>query len=370
MIRNGILFIYLLTIFSLHSHAKGLQYNLKDLEILESQGSYAEFINHAKDIRPSERNRHWKTLLTNSSIGLLNKYIKNKDYSLAAHNKVEELARWTELKSDEFFQLKRNSYQYIFFRNCFATQNSKCLELTKTYWNTSNKDIDTAYKLVQLLKGFKPSFNSWYMTKYIVRSKVSNFYCHKEIILNEILHQLHQQQRPNLINRDCLNSIKERLSVILEDPQSLYFTDVLKLFRENQLVNEERLDYYLSLYFLQTPRKGDLLNEAWARIQAISQDEPRRLSLVRKLLKKEPLPGRIFSFKGNDSYETFSKHFAISIPEYMDKYGKTCINYMSGAKRFPRGNPTLECRNLFDKVGNRPWVNQSLKLQYSAVKKY
>lgn len=369
MIRNGILFILTYVFLSPFTWTKTL-YNIKDLEILESEGSYEEFILHAKDIRPSERDKHWTKLLRSSAVGLLDKYLKQKKIDQSSFKKIENLANWRQLKTDEFFQVKRNSFQLNYFRNCFVKKQDQCLGQLKGFWNSSNQDIDLGFKLISLVKGFYPKFNTWYMTKKVANSNLSNFYCHKEVIRDEILYQIHVQENANIISSECWGKLKKDFLKILERPNSIYFNALYKAFEDRNLLSEEQKDYFLTLYFLQSPTKGKILNQAWNRITEISQDVERRLPLVNKLLDHDPLPGKIFGFKGKDSLETFSRHFAKSIPEYMDGYARTCVNYMSGAVKYPRGNPTLECQNLFSKMDGRPWVSQTLKLQYSAVKKF
>ncbi|MCO4754768.1 MAG: hypothetical protein KC478_09800, partial [Bacteriovoracaceae bacterium] len=46
-------------------------YDIKDLEVLESNKSYREFLDHALDIRPSDRKKQWTEMVNNMAVGFL-----------------------------------------------------------------------------------------------------------------------------------------------------------------------------------------------------------------------------------------------------------------------------------------------------------
>jgi uncharacterized protein YcaQ len=62
-------FIFALTIaalsLTLSLESKAAAYSMVDLEALEKEQSFGEFFAHALDIRPSERNDYWKTMVQN-----------------------------------------------------------------------------------------------------------------------------------------------------------------------------------------------------------------------------------------------------------------------------------------------------------------
>ena len=55
----------------LSAHGKGLIYTIEDLKVLHAEKSYAEYIKHALDIRPVQRDEKWKSMTKEMSYGLL-----------------------------------------------------------------------------------------------------------------------------------------------------------------------------------------------------------------------------------------------------------------------------------------------------------
>ena len=56
------------------------------------------------------------------------------------------------------------------------------------------------------------------------------------------------------------------------------------------------------------------------------------------------------------------------MPEYLDYYARTCLEYLEGKKVFPRGNPTLHCKELFKEAKGTPWIDPGLQARYLKFK--
>ena len=74
------------------------------MEALENAGQYKEFLDHAFDIRPVERDKHWQAMLSAMAIQYISEAVKRKDYTERIFGYVEYLLTWQGLKSDEFLK--------------------------------------------------------------------------------------------------------------------------------------------------------------------------------------------------------------------------------------------------------------------------
>ncbi|RPJ79307.1 MAG: hypothetical protein EHM20_01770, partial [Alphaproteobacteria bacterium] len=63
-------------------HSAEVYYDLKDLEVLEREKNFEEFLLHVNDIRPSERGKHWKEMFQGMAMGMVDYKIKTRDFSL------------------------------------------------------------------------------------------------------------------------------------------------------------------------------------------------------------------------------------------------------------------------------------------------
>ncbi len=66
-------------------------YTMGDLEALERQKNYGEFLAHARDIRPSERGPVWVEMVAEMAEGFILSKISVRDFSPETLKEVEKL---------------------------------------------------------------------------------------------------------------------------------------------------------------------------------------------------------------------------------------------------------------------------------------
>jgi hypothetical protein len=356
-------------------------YTINDLIILSQSGEHQEFIDHAKDIKPTKRDKRWKKLVSKQANLLIDELRTSKNFSKQSYLKVEKLALWSTLKTDEFFHIKRNSYALMYFKSCFISSKEKesCSKDLKSFWPRSNKDPDTGHKLSLLLRGFTPKNSAWPIVKDIIVSNQSEYYC-SDLFIQETVHKkistMDLEKRSPTARKMVLQSIahlkcwnklipyfkKEITLLPSSETTSLYFS----LVAFNQMTQIEK-DLWLTMYLLDDPRKGPLLNMAWNNVKELSQNFERRIKVLEHLKALSPLPGDSF----NNSSLAITRHFNKYFPEYISAYAKTCLSYLEGTRNFKFGNPTLYCDSLFKRnkyEAKNKFLDQSLSTRYSAIK--
>ncbi len=360
----------------------GASYTIDDLIILSQTGEHQEFIDHAKDIKPTKRDQRWKRLVSKQAELLIDNLRNTKSFSKKNLLKIEKLALWPTLHQDEFFQVKRNSYSLQYFKHCFLNNSKKenCAKDLKLFWMRSNKDPDTGHKLSLLLRGFTPKQSAWPVVKDIILSSQSQYYCNDAFIQETVhkkLSSIDLEKRSssarkillqNLAHLKCWNKLipylKEEISLLPSaETSSLYYA--LIAFKQ---MNQTQKDLWLTKYLLDDPRQGPLLNSAWYNLKELSQHFERRIAVLNRLKALSPLPGDSF----NNLSLAITRHFNKYFPEYITAYAKTCLSYLEGTRSFQFGNPTVHCDSLFKRnkyEAKSEFLGQSLSSRYSAIKK-
>lgn len=379
MKKTWMFFILLSSQVVVSTHAT---YTIEDLVILSETGEHQEFLDHAKDIKPTKRDKKWRTLVSKEASLLIDELKKNSSYTKENFNKIEKLAKWSVLKSDEFFHVKRNSFALKYFKNCYLSKTTKalCTKDISHFWRRSNKDADTGYKLSMLIRGFLPKQSTWSIVKDIIKSNQSKYYCGDAFIQDEVhkkLSTLDLENRTvtarkvllqNLAHLKCWNKLithfkKEINFLPSSESSSLYYT----LTTFNQISRSQK-DLWLTMYLLDDPTSGPLLNMAWNNIKELAQNYERRIEVLEKLKTLRPLPGDSF----NNASLAITKHLNKYFPEYIATYAKTCLHYLEGTKQFRFGNPTVYCDSLFKRnkyEAKSKLLEKNLSDRYSAIKK-
>lgn len=367
-------------------------YSLADLEVLRDGNNYQEFFQHAKDILPTKRDKHWQDMLSNMASDYVDNLRRKKKFNLSSFKKVEELAKWPEQRRDEFFQVKRQSYAIEYFKTCLssltgdkpAPSKSDCQKQMNDYWGNSNKEVEMAYQLLLLQVGFFPGQDTWSFLSPIISSELSNIYCERPIVKDAFLSKLHQMD----LEEEDSNSLRFKIKSMATDecwkslyPSLLSSLDELptkeghNLFRIGNILNiipKEMADIWLVRYFLESPQPGKTFNQAWNVLSKLSQDYNTRMTVLKKLLTYDPLPGDIFSLKDKEKRRILTVTLSENFPEYIQKYAKTCMNYLTGSQTFPTGNPTKECHDLIQMdrtLGKKNLLSDEIHLKYSAIEK-
>lgn len=359
--------------FLLSLNLQASLYDIKDLEVLEANKSYKEFLDHAKDIRPSSRDKHWSEMVGNMATSYIKELINKKAYEPKNFRYVSDLSNWPQLKKDSYFQHKRHEYSVKYLGKCLS---KTCETDLFSFWNSSRQDGELAKKLALILIDINPKTSLSPFLKKIGNDDYSLFHCKKTWIQTEIFKIVTEPIRmkdeskisstlKTYIGPECWKSLRPIVhSALLRGPglkQDYAFT----ILNTMEKLPIEWKDFYHVSYFLGSPIPGKTLNESWSTIKELGQSYTRRTSVLKKLSKIDPLPGKLFSLIDQDKKKTLVSFLKKNFPEYLDHYSKTCLSYLGGDVDFANGNPTPDCDNLAESG----FLEDRIKTKYSALKK-
>ncbi len=351
----------LITFCFIQAFANATPYTISDLEYLEKERNTYEFLEHAKDIRPHLRNKHYQEMLEHMGMLHLKNLLAKKSFKTKDFHFIESISQWPILKKDPFFQSKRNHYMKNFFQHC-SLKKGQCQEKLFSFWNHSSKDPDLGLYLATLLTREKTNQSKEYSELFLnaTRSKVSEFLCKKKIIIQFSLRrvpkisQLNPEDKVFLqevekdFNKDCLPHLFTTFKKIIFTERPSYKQHLFRFLSLHKQLSEGQKQLYLLEVFLSAPAPSKELNLAWNSLRRLGQAHLQRQKLLRLLKERDFLPGYLFKFKEKSKKAIFLKFLSANFPEYIDLYTQTCLRYMSGQKKFPLGNPTLYCQNLFN----------------------
>lgn len=359
--------------FLLCLNAQAALYDIKDLEVLESNKSFREFLDHAKDIRPSSRDKHWSEMVGNMATSYLKELLTKKSYQKENYDYVHGLSTWAQLKTDSYFQHKRHEYSVEYFRKCLGKY---CEPDLAGFWNSSRQDGDLAKKLAIILMDLNPKATLSHFLKKIGHDDYALFHCKKPWIQSQIFKVITGPIRMkeeakikstllSYVGRECWKSLRPIVHAALLRGPGLKQDYAYTLLSNMEKLSVEWRDFYHVSYFLGSPIPGDTLNESWRTLKELGQSYSRRSSVLKKLSKLDPLPGKLFSLIDREKRMTLVSYLKKNFPEYVDHYSKTCLSYLGGEVDFANGNPTPDCDNLAD----GGFFEDRIKIKYSALKK-
>ncbi|MBI2520887.1 MAG: hypothetical protein HYV97_10735 [Bdellovibrio sp.] len=361
---------------------------MKDLEALENAGQYKEFLDHAFDIRPAERDKHWQAMLSAMAVQYISEAIKRKDYSERILAYIEYLITWQGLKNDEFFESKRNDYGLKFFAQCaknLETVQPSCKQSLVNFWvNTPNKvkNHDVGINLAMLIPGLLEHEEAWNLIQAGVQSNIGEIYCAKAPILKIIFVQLDRmilteksddELRVNIkmaLSPDCRNGLIPALKTALRSRDPNLFETAFKVLTLLDTITAKEKDLFYTLYILRGPHNGVIFNEAWNTMEAMGQNFSRRVNVMGELAKLDPLPDGVFQGLDAKRTQVLMDFVAKTLPEYLEHYARTCLNYLDGRGEFPNGNPTVACHDFFKMYLSLSHANAALNKRYLARPKF
>jgi len=362
-----------------------LSYNISDLEALERDKSYQEFFDHANDIRPSQRDKHWQSMVTSMGTGLVQNLSTKQEYKLKNYTLLEKISSWPSLLKNEFYNKLRTEYLVEFLENCYLSLTKiNCSELIKSSWKYTpekNKFLDFGIKLAQVISRHRPKESVWMYIKKPIKTELAHFYCKKGEIKKAIFKNIKatlQNKRDknlnvsllidNMMSKDCWAQVAHELKGLLYRPghvsaQIAY--DILSA--KNSLTRKEK-DTYLVHFILKGPIVGETFNNAWHVLSELGQNYSRRRPIIDTLKQFDPLPDNVFTQYDSKKKKLLTQLLNNNLPEYIDHYSKTCINYLKGNGHFPNGNPTVSCSSFFNIVKDLK-TNSTFVKSYSKIKK-
>lgn len=411
MIITSIVIIFFQSINS--GQCTQVNYDLKDLEVLEREHNFEEFLLHVNDIRPSERGKHWKEMFQVMAMGLIEYKIKTRDFTLATYREIEQIGRSSAMNNDQFFQLKRSIYAKKFFSECFnqipkinesspesltdsiKNKSSKtlCESELSSFWYYSKKDPDIGLDLATILESNHSTLKTWPFYEVAVRDSIAEFYCKKPEIQRAIINKLYAESSSDefggnyksLVNRivpetcflQLLGPLKESLSS--SKSSGLNKEMALNILGAKQKLSKDEEDLYSILFLLDGPIVGDKMNIAWNKVEALSENYQKRLKILAQIEKLPLIPDKIFKDPNQPRHKTIINLFAKNFPEYLNYYGMTCIKYLNHqASESLNVSSSFQCHEFLkaaastlknNKGFGAPWISDSINRQYSGLKK-
>lgn len=363
----------------------GNSYTIEDLQALERTKSYEEFLNHALDIRPSQRDDQWQEMVSHMATSFITEKSSKNQYTLKSFQFIEDLFNWPNLREDKLFGQLRTDFGLSFLSQCFEKHiknKLECTKLAQTFWHNSLDKIRVGSGIGLLYSKYEINeYDLWEYYKYAINSDFSQYYCSRkdvqEIVINRLSLEIsfEYDTKPTLnkleklINKACLNSLAPLLKDSLKSKNIVLSTLSFQLLRAMERLETAENDLFLTSYILNQYTPGTLYNLAWNNLHQMSLDYSRRMITVKALKDLDPLPGRVFALKDMSKREIIGKYLSQKIPEYFDYYAQTCISYYEGSRSFPYGIPTANCDDFFQLVKNYSMRTQELHLKYSGLKK-
>jgi hypothetical protein len=353
-------------------------YSISDLEVLESEKNFTEFLQHAKDIRPKDRDRHWKEMVANMGELFLDSFLSHKDLSLEDYKKSDLYSHWPIFIADEFFQDKREKIAMRYLRECFKSQKlSFCKNHGERFFEGSRKNPEVGIQLLKLLKKYDQTISAWDYVKGSLKDTASSFYCKEKDVFLSIMKKIQlmdinglakagniKDELNSLMNQDCLQVVTKNLKTRLYSEDQNSSGKVYLILSAFKKLDRFENDLFLAHYFLKGPLAGETYNRSWNLMKALGSDLILKEKIVSSFKNRDLLPGGIFSLKTQSKRRVALKHLQMNFPEYIQFYGETCVRYLYGRGSFPRGNPTLECHSLFNDSKSINWLSKNLKTDY------
>ena len=385
MLKKSLVYILCLPFASI---SLGQQlYDIKDLEVLDHQKNFEEFLLHVNDIRPSERGNHWKAMYQSMGIELIDYKIKTKDFSAKSFAQIELIGRSSALAEDEFYQIKRDNFAKKYFAECFKKAENKvrCENELSSYWYFSNKDPDIGLELAAILEANNSSVSRWPYYQAAINGAMATIYCAKPTVQKAIVQKIKLETFKNdfddnyktlldkYIPNKCFNKMVDTLrdALISSGTKGEDKELAISLLDAKKLLTPIEQDLYSVLYLLDGPVVGDKMNIAWKRVEAFGDIFSRRQKILEAVQKLDLLPDGIFKDPNLPRHKAIINLFARNFPEFLNYYGKSCLDFIN-RKSNESSNiaSSYQCHQFLKTAKtNSLWISDSIQSQYSAIKK-
>lgn len=345
-------------------------YSVEDLNILYQNRQFNEYLAHAKDIRPTERNANWKKQVLEMAHLYLDEALKLKNYSKQNYTQLNRIMGLGNVKENELFLLKRKDFIVGYLQECFKNQPG-CVDLAKeilkqTPMKREFSDIPAAFGLEVLEHTTAPLSDLHPFFKYALISDQAKFLCQKPPVRRYIFNWFKEfnlnsrtSKEIKLFTADnfspkCFESVMNHYITSFSDLTGpIDREQILNWIIATEYLSEAEIDTLLTIYLLKNPVNGDVFNLAWNRIQKLGEHFPSRQTVLKKLDQLDPLPDNIFGISDPLREKTLFNLVSKNLPEYIDSYAKNCINFYSGTGHFPTGNRTINCRHFYHLFKNK-----------------
>ena len=338
-------------------------YSMADLEILAQEKSYKEYFSHALDVRPSERNDRWREMTLQMSENWAKTLKQKAEISSEDFKQLETLFQWPVLKNNEFYRPLRFNLGLTFLQNCFRASGWEvCWPYLKAYWEADPTDPDTAIKMVELTQKFAPqneTFDYWPWLKIALNSPLSEFYCKRDQINDLLWNKIRiewikvnkegsfPQKLKSLFHADCMPGFSKYASQKLNPPNTaLDREQAFAILNGQKKMTKTDKDLFYLYFLMDNPSQGETFNYAWGSLQKLGKSSKQRDELMKIIKSSQTLPDETMNSMDEGKRRVVLKEIHRQFPEFLQYYGQSCLNYISGKKKYESGNPTLYCRQI------------------------
>jgi hypothetical protein len=372
----------LLGVNSGEAATRGSAYNLADLTVLAQEGPYQEFLDHAHDIRPSERGEKWKSMVIEMALKHANHTLSQSPVPKHAFKRTEQLYRWPVLRQDDVYRARRTEIGVRYLKTCLAAQ-TPCWEDLKNFWKEDSSDPDMAVSLAEMIKEKKDApYTLWTLLERPLKTPFSEFYCKKDFVMKALWEKLSLDFLKLGVEGNFLTKIEETIHVdclptlVSESKKRVVSPDNegdrelgFEILKSTGKADQKLKDFFYTLYLLEHPSRGELMNLAWNNLNQLGKSADRRERVMEQIKKLDPLPDNIMGSMDETKRRVVLRHMKANFPEYFDYYSEQCVSYYGGTKKFSRGNPTMKCDELMNSdLASELLPNSKIQL-FQTVKK-
>ncbi|MCO4753407.1 MAG: hypothetical protein KC478_02940 [Bacteriovoracaceae bacterium] len=337
-------------------------YTMKDLEALEGTANFEEFFDHAKDIRPSLRDKVWQKITTSMADSYLDSLIESLAINDKQFNRVKEISKWEALSSDEFYIKKRNKFFNKYISQCMENKDlESCYDLSKSIFHTFNEDKEFGVRIAEQLntkiieqnKDSKASqtktYDLWSFIQPMIKTEFSEFYCNKAPTFDILKAKITQDKKlRKILHKDCLKVVLPKLKDELASFEPFKRkTAYMALESLDSLDKGEKSQYLVSQLLSGFPFNKENWGHAYNALKELGANEQLREKLLTYLKSLDTLPDKLFTLENKKKVLVIVKQISNNFPEYLDHYTTQCLKYLNGDKSFPKGNPTPNCHSYF-----------------------
>jgi len=334
-------------------------YSLADLEALEDTENYQEFFNHALDILPSQRVKVWQSMTKSMAQSYMESFTK-KDIPQQDFELLDRVFQYTHLKNDEFFRERRDQF-IIKYLSQLKTNLSvqELIARANKYHLKYSKRLEFEFELINLIyplikndKDFKThllkSLNP--LSRELINSKFSEFYCAKSHMPSYLKDRIYfLDDNLGELNPSCLEKLVPFIKKDLQHANSIYRNKSYQFLKKHKSLSKKEIAFYHTynlLYGTQFEKpQWDLVIKS---LKTLGDNYEYRGELLSQIERMDPYPDYVFKVYQDKKLISLSRIISRYFPEYLDRYAKNCLNYLSGKVKYPGGNPTPNCHRYME----------------------
>ncbi len=375
-------------------------YALKDLEVLERDKNFDEFLNHVNDIRPSERQKLWRDMYQSMAIEMIDTKTRGRDFSLKSFQQVESVARSSTMLNDEFYQLKRALFAQKFFKECYAQSSLTspagpdltlvtCDNELQSFWTFSRKDPDIGLALAELIEKHPSRLSSWQFYQRAINDSVAPIYCERPHVQKAIIKKLtletfdpkfkgdYKALTNGLIPEKCFSKLLPTLTAMTTSTftNGLEKEMALNILESKGKIKPTDEDMLAVIYLLDGPVVGERMNLAWAKVEKLGESFNQRKVVIERIKALSLIPDKIFKDPQYPRHKAIINLFAKNFPEVLNYYGDRCVDLLDTKIEIPANIASdYQCTQFLktaevQKQDGPKWISDSVATRYSALKK-